>query len=61
MSIFQHYKEINNLIHGDDLEDYDAPVKVELADGRELIVTSVALETNSDTDEQVVWLKAVEE
>ena len=62
MSIFQHYKAVHDLIHNDDdLEDLDAPVKVILDDGRELLVNGLELETNTDTGEQVVWLKAVEE
>jgi hypothetical protein len=59
MSIFKHYKAINELVHGDDLEDYDAPVKIILPDGTEVAVTDVELETNPETDEQIVWLKGV--
>ncbi len=61
MSIFKHYKAINEIIHGDDLEDYDAPVKIILEDGTELMVTDVTLETNDETNEQIVWLKGVSE
>jgi predicted DNA-binding ArsR family transcriptional regulator len=62
MSILNVYKELHALIHSDDeLEDYDAPVKILMDDGRELFVNGSQLETNSDTGEQVLWLKAVEE
>jgi hypothetical protein len=61
MSIFHLYKEANELVHGDDLDNLDAPVKVITEDGRELFVTSLELETNPETGEQVVWAKAVEE
>lgn len=62
MTIFQLYKFVHDLIHNnDDLEDYDAPVKIELEDGRELLVTDFELITNPETEEQGVWLKATEE
>lgn len=61
MSIFSHYKEMNALVHGDDLEDYDAPVKVLTPDGQELFVNGIELETKEDTGEQILWLSAVEE
>jgi hypothetical protein len=61
MSIINHYKAVNDLIHNEpELEDYDAPVKIEV-EGQEYTVTGVQLETNPETNEQVVWLKTVQE
>lgn len=61
MTIFQLYRFVHDLIHNDDALDFDAPLKVELADGRELLVTNVDLLVNDETEEQMVWFKAVEE
>jgi hypothetical protein len=63
MSIFKHYKAVNELVMGpdSDLIDLDAPVKIELTDGTELVITDIEMVTNPETDEQVVWLKAVED
>lgn len=59
-SIYSISKELNEALFEADA-DFDAPVKIELEDGTELTVTHIEVLTNADTDEQVVWLKVVEE
>lgn len=60
-TIFNISKLISEIIHGDDLEDFDAPVKLIAPDGSEYLITDVTLETVEETSEQIVWLKGVEE
>jgi len=61
MSLFHHFREVNEVFHSDELETPDIPVKIELEDGREMAVTGVELITNPETDEQVLWLSVVED
>lgn len=61
MSLFHVFRDINEIFHSDDLDKPDIPVKIELEDGRELVVTNVELVTNPETDEQIVWLEAKED
>lgn len=60
MSLYSLSKEVNAALFEDDV-DFDAPVKIELPDGTELLVTHIEVLQNVDTDEQVVWLKVVED
>lgn len=59
-SLYSLSKELNEALFESDA-DFDAPVKIELPDGTELTVTHLEVETNIETDEQVAWLKVVEE
>jgi len=61
MSLFHHFRDINEIFHDDDLDTPDVPVKIELEDGRELAVTGAELLTNEETGEQIVWLSVVED
>lgn len=61
MSLFHHFREISDIFHDDELDTPDVPVKIELEDGRELVVTSAELQTNEETGEQIVWLETKED
>lgn len=64
MSLFSVSKEISDLIHDADT-DYDAPVKIVIADAegveKEYTVTDVNYEVSLTDGEATVWLSVVEE
>ena len=60
-NVFNHYRELNEIVMGGDLDDMDAPVKIITPNGTEYTVTSTELETNEDDGTQVLWLSVVEE
>lgn len=57
--LFRLYKGANELVHAEDTPDLEAPVKFLTTSGDEFLVTEMALETNPETNEQVVWLSGV--
>lgn len=57
--LFRLYKGAADLVHSDETPDLEAPVKFVTIDGTEFLVTNMTLETNEDTDEQVVFLTGV--
>lgn len=59
-NVFNHYKELHEIVMGGELDDLDAPVKVSIGD-KEYTVTGTDLETNEDDGSQVLWLSVVEE
>lgn len=59
-TLYSISKELNAALFEDNA-DFDAPVKIELPDGTELTVTHLEVLTNVDTDEEIAWLKVVEE
>lgn len=59
-TLYSLSKELNEALFEEEV-DFDAPVKIELPDGTELTVTHLQVLTNVDTDEQIAWLKVVEE
>jgi hypothetical protein len=61
MSLFHHFRAVSEIFHDDDLDTPDVPVKIELEDGRELVVTDAELQTNPETGEQIVWLEVKED
>lgn len=60
-TIFEISKALSEVLYSEELEDFDAPVKLITPDGKEYLVTGVSLETTEDTNEQIVWLTGAEE
>jgi hypothetical protein len=57
--LFRLYKAASELVHAEETPDLEAPVKFVLLDGTEFLVTEMVIETNEDTQEQVVFLTGV--